>query len=91
MLIKKSGIFKTIDSKDFGIFQLKGWEKVVIETLPKLEELEELEEKIIIDEPAPVVEAGKGIAEEPIREVAQEEPIEEVVEEMPKSKKNRRK
>ena len=91
MKIRKGGIFRTIDSKDFGLFQKQGWEKVVIETLPKLEELEELEEKIIIDEPAPVVEAGKGIVEEPIREVAQEEPIEEVAEEMPKSKKNRRK
>lgn len=82
MLIKKSGIFKTIDSKDFGIFQLKGWEKVINEPLPKLEEVK-VEPKI----------KDKTIAEvidEPIKEVVQDEPIAEIVDEMPKSKKNRK-
>ena len=82
MLIKKSGIFKTIDSKDFGIFQLKGWEKVVAETQPIKEEVKV--EPVIEDEP--IVEV---IDEEPIKEV--EQPIDEIVDEMPKSKKNRKK
>ena len=85
MLIKKSGIFKTIDSKDFGIFQLKGWEKVINEPLPKLEEVAEVAEPVVEDEPI------AEVIDEPIKEVVQDEPIEEVVDEMPKSKKNRKK
>lgn len=75
MKIRKSGIFKTIDSKDFGVYQKQGWEKVVAEPLPKLEEV------------APKVEPI--IDEKPIKEVAQ--PVDEIIDEMPKSKKNRRK
>jgi hypothetical protein len=75
MKIRKSGIFKTIDSKDFGYWQAQGFEKVIEEVLPKLEE----------------VKVEPEIKDEPIKEVVQDEPIEEIVDEMPKSKKNRRK
>lgn len=63
MKIRKGGIFKTIDSKDFGIFQKQGWEKVVIEPLKKLEEVKLVKEEILVEE------------EQPIREVEQEEEI----------------
>ena len=76
MQIKKDGIFRSIDSKDFGLYQVKGWEKVINEPLPKLEEV------------APKVEPV--VEDEPIAEVV-DEPIEEIVDEMPKSKKNRKK
>ena len=75
MKIRKNGIFKTIDAKDFGYWQAHGFEKVVIEPLEKLEDT-----KV-----EPVVE------DEPIKEVVQDEPVAEIVDEMPKSKKNRRK
>lgn len=75
MKIRKDGIYKSIDSKDFGLFQQSGWEKVINEPLPKLEE----------------VKVEPEIEDEPIKEVVQDEPIEEIVDEMPKSKKNRRK
>jgi hypothetical protein len=84
MKIRKSGIFKTIDGKDFGVYQKQGWEKVINEPLPKLEEVKV--EPEIKDEPIEEV-----IDEEPIKEVVQDEPIEEIVDEMPKSKKNRKK
>lgn len=74
MLIKKSGIFKTIDSKDFGIYQKQGWEKVINEPLPKLEEVKP---KPIEEEIVTTVEN-----EQPIKEVA-----EEIV--IPKSKKKK--
>lgn len=59
MKIRKNGIYKTIDSKDFGIYQKAGFEKVITDPFKKLEaednvkaeaetETEELEE--IIDE-----------------------------------------
>jgi hypothetical protein len=75
MKIRNGGIFKTIDSKDFGYWQSQGFEKVIEEVLPKLEE----------------VKAEPEIKDEPIKEVVQDEPIEEIVDEMPKSKKNRKK
>ena len=74
MKIRKEGIYKTIDSKDFGIFQKSGWEKVIDEPLPKIEDV-----KV-----EPIVE------DEPIKEVVQDEPIEEIVDELPKSKKRRK-
>ena len=77
MKIRKGGIFRTIDSKDFGLFQKQGWEKVVVEPLPKLEEVK----------PEPVKEE---VVEEPIREVVQDEPIEEIIDEMPKAKRNKK-
>ena len=83
MKIRKDGIYKTIDSKDFGVFQKSGWEKVINEPLPKLEEVEK--EPVIQDEPI------AEVIDEPIKEVVQDEPIDEIVDEMPKSKKNRRK
>lgn len=82
MQIKKDGIFRTIDSKDFGIYQQSGWGKVIVEPLPKLEEAKV--ESVIEDEPIAEV-----VDEEPIKEV--EQPIGEIVDEMPKSKKSRRK
>ena len=59
MKIRKDGIFKTIDSKDFGIFQTSGWEKVVVDVEPKkvkksepiVEEKNEIEEEPIIPKP----------------------------------------
>lgn len=63
MKVRKGGIFTTIESKDFGIYQKAGFVKVVDEPLPKLEKAEPIKEV------APIVE------EEPIKEVVQEEPI----------------
>ena len=77
MKIRKGGIFKTIDSKDYGIFQKRGWEKVVESPLPKLEEVEEKVEPVVEDEP--------------VREVLQDEMVDEVVDEMPKPKRTRKK
>ena len=74
MQIKRGGIFKNIDPKEFGIWQKAGFEKVINEPLQKLEE-----KKV-----EPIIE------DEPIREVIQDEPIEEIVDEMPKPKRNRR-
>lgn len=82
MKIRKDGIFKTIDAKDFGYWQAHGFEKVIETTLPKLEDVKV--EPIVEDEPIAEV-----VDEEPIKEVAQ--PVDEIVDEMPKSKKNRRK
>lgn len=76
MKIKREGIYKTIDSKDFGIYQKSGWEKVVESPLPKLEEVEEKVE--------PVVEY------EPVREVVQDEMVDEVVDKIPKPKRIRK-
>jgi hypothetical protein len=81
MLIRKNGIYKTIEPSEFGIYQKAGYEKVINEPLPKLEEVE----PIVEDEPIAEV-----VDEEPIKEVIQDEPIDEIVDEMPKSKKNRR-
>lgn len=76
MKIRKSGIYKQIDAKDFGIYQSTGWEKVINEPLPKLEEVKPKKvEEIIIEE------------EQPIKEV-EPEPIEEEVV-IPKSKKRK--
>lgn len=55
MKIRKGGIYKTIDNKDFGIFQASGWEKVIIDIEPK-------KEKVKVKEPEPVV---KEVVEEP--------------------------
>ena len=64
MKIRKGGIFKSVDSKDFGLYQKQGWEKVVTEPLPKLEEVAPIEEPIV--------------QEEPIKEIIEEEPIDEM-------------
>ena len=84
MIIRKNGIYRTIEPSEFGIYQKAGFEKVINEPLPKLEEVAEIVEPVIEDEPIAEV-----VDEEPIKEV--EQPIDEVVDEMPKSKKNRRK
>lgn len=86
MQIRKNGIYKTIEPSEFGIYQKAGYEKVINEPLPKLEEVAEIVEPVIEDEPIAEV-----IDDEPIKEVVQDEPIDEIVDEMPKSKKNRRK
>lgn len=74
MKIRKDGIFKTIDAKDFGYWQAHGFEKIIETTLPKLEDA-----KV-----EPVIE------DEPIKEVVQDEPIEENIDELPKSKKRKK-
>ena len=86
MRIRKNGIYKNIPSAEFGLWQSMGYEKVINEPLPKLEEVAEVVEPVVEDEPIAEV-----VDEEPIKEVIQDEPIEEIVDEMPKSKKNRRK
>lgn len=80
MQIKRGGIFKTIDAKEFGIWQKAGFEKVVNEPLQKLEEAKPIME----DEPI------AEVIDEPIKEVIQDEPIEPIMDEMPKPKRNRR-
>lgn len=82
MQIRRNGIFRTISSSEFGIYQKAGYEKVVNEPLPKLEDVKV--EPVVEDEPIAEV-----VDEEPIKEVAQ--PVDEIVDEIPKSKKNRRK
>ena len=88
MKVRKGGIFTTIDSKDFGIYQKAGFVKVVDEPLPKLEDVKvepiKEVEPVIKDEPI-----AKVVDEQPIKEVAQ--PIDEIVDEMPKPKRNKRK
>lgn len=74
MRIRKGGIYKQIDPKDFGIYQRLGFEKIIETTLPKLEDA-----KV-----EPVIE------DEPIKEVVQDEPIEENIDELPKSKKRKK-
>lgn len=85
MIIRKNGIYRTIEPSEFGIYQKAGYEKVVNEPLPKLEEVAEVAEPVVEDEPI------AEVIDEPIKEVIQDEPIEEIVDEMPKSKKNRKK
>lgn len=84
MIIRKNGIYRTIEPSEFGIYQKAGYEKVVNEPLPKLEDTKV--EPVVEDEPIAEV-----VDDEPIKEVIQDEPIDEIVDEMPKSKKNRRK
>ena len=84
MKVRRNGIYKTIDPSDYGIYQKAGFEKVIETSLPKLEEVAEVVEPVVEDEPIAEV-----VDEEPIKEV--EQPIDEIVDEMPKSKKNRRK
>lgn len=80
MKIKRDGIYKNIDSKDFGIFQKSGWEKVVVEPIKELKQTKEPMETI--SKKAPLIEADTGkVVEEP-------EPIEEEVV-IPKSKKRK--
>lgn len=49
MLIKKDGIYRTIDPKEFGIFQSMGFEKVVAEE-QKVEKVK-VEKPVIEEEP----------------------------------------
>ena len=82
MLVRRNGIYKTIESAEYGIYQKAGFVKVVNEPLPKLEDVKV--EPVLEDEPIAEV-----VDEKPIKEVAQ--PVDEIVDEIPKSKKNRRK
>lgn len=63
MLIKKDGIFRNIDQKDFGVFQAMGYEKVVVCS-------KKVEEPVLTQE----VESEKTKVEEPVKELI-EEPI----------------
>lgn len=83
MRIRKNGIYKNVPSSEFGLWQSMGFEKVIKEPLPKLEDTKV--EPVVEDEPI------AEVIDEPIKEVIQDEPMEEIVDEMPKSKKNRRK
>lgn len=61
MKIKRDGIYKTIDSKDFGVFQKSGWEKVITDPIVEPEPIKEdvkVEEPIVeeVAEPEPIVE-----------------------------------
>ena len=78
MRIRKGGIFRTIDSKDFGIWQKLGFEKVIVEPV------KETTVEPIIEE-VPVAE----VVEEPVTE---EVKVEEapVIDELPKSKKKKK-
>ena len=53
MKIRKDGIYKTIDAKDFGIYQAMGFEKVVEKSIkvakPEPEPIKE-EVKVEVDE-----------------------------------------
>lgn len=53
MKIKRDGIYKTIDSKDFGVFQKSGWEKVITDPIV---EPEPIKEDVKVEEPEPIVE-----------------------------------
>ena len=55
MQIKKDGIYRTIDSKDFGLFQQSGWEKVVTEPIVKSEPIK-VEEPVVEQKTEPVEE-----------------------------------
>ena len=81
MLVKRNGIFKTIQSSEYGLYLEKGFIKVVDDSTAesKVEVYPEpkLEPEPIKEEP--VVE----IEEQPIKEVEQEEIV------IPKSKKRK--
>ena len=55
MKIRREGIYRTIDSKDFGIYQKSGWEKVVEKPLPKIEEEPVAKKPEKVEEPKEVV------------------------------------
>jgi len=57
MKIRKDGIYKTIDAKDFGIYQAMGFEKVVEKAI-----------KVVKPEPEPIVEEVK-VEEEKVDEL----------------------
>ena len=81
MKIKRDGIYKTIDNKDFGVYQKSGWQKVVVEE-PQKEPIKPKSEPIVeelkIEEP--VIEE----VIEPDQPFQEEEPI---VTPKPKKKK----
>ena len=84
MLIRKDGIYRKIDSKDYGLYQQMGFEKVITEPTKELKETNEPMETI--PEKAPLIEAGTGkVVEEP---VVKAEPVEEEI--VPKSKKKKK-
>lgn len=79
MLVRKDGIYKNISSKDYGLYQQMGFEKVITEPIKELKQTKEPVETI--SEKAPLIEAGTG------KIVEEAEPI---VEEMPKAKKKKK-
>ena len=47
--VRKGGIYQNIESSEFGIYQTNGWEKVINQSLPKLEDVKpETVEDIIV-------------------------------------------
>lgn len=73
MQVRKGGIFTNIDPSEYGIYQRRGFEKVVGNPQPKVEE------------PVKPIEEPTVEVEEVAEEVA--EPIDEVVVPKPKKKK----
>lgn len=59
MLIKKDGIFRNIDAKEFGIWQQLGFEKVVNEPI-KVVEPKPVVEEAKVEEPEKVIELPKS-------------------------------
>ena len=92
MQVRKNGIYKTISSSDFGIYQAMGYEKVVAPVVAKKPEPVVEEKPVVVEEPVkveePIVEEPVVVEEEPIVEEQVEEPeVEEIV--VPKSKKRK--
>lgn len=78
MKIRKEGIYRTIDSKDYGIYQKSGWEKVIVDEKPKSVEKPKAE----------IVEQPKVVDKVAIEGEIEEKPVvEEVVVPKPKKKK----
>lgn len=64
MLVKKDGIYKTIDAKDYGVYQNSGWEKVVDDVVPVKKAIK-VAEPIVNDEEEIVVAEEPKIDELP--------------------------
>lgn len=90
MLIKKDGIYRNIDPKEFGIFQSMGFEKVVTEPIKEEIIVEEqvVEFEPVIDEVVKPEEELEPIDENKLGETNVEP--EPVVDELPKSKKKKK-
>jgi len=87
MKIRKGGVFTTIDSKDFGIYQRMGFEKVVNDILPEpIEQKEPIKEIEVEIEEQPV---EQSVVEQEEQGVEPEIVIEEEFEK-PKSKKRKK-
>ena len=74
MQIRKDGIYKTINAKDFGIYQAMGFEKVIVEPTKRELKPQGVDKMETINKPVPVIEAVKGIVEEPKEEIVVPKP-----------------